>query len=140
VSETVLADTSFWIALFDERESEHKRMGTYEELLELVTLVVPWPIMYETLRTRFVRRPEWVFRLDKHLKKPTVEFIDDKRYREEAYSLTVDYSTRMKWPISMVDMLCRLLIDDPNLRIDYLLTTNPEDFADLCRRNNVTLL
>jgi hypothetical protein len=40
----------------------------------------------------------------------------------------------------MVDILCRLLIADPNVRIDYLLTTNPGDFADLCRKHNLEIM
>ena len=140
MSDTALVDTGFWIALFDPREAQHQVAGDNEDLLELATLIVPWPTLYETLRTRFVRRPDWVVRLDQRLKKPNVEFIDDREYRDEAYSLVVEYSTRLRRNISMVDMLCRLLIADANIRIDYLLTTNPADFSDVCRRYNVVLL
>jgi hypothetical protein len=73
------------------------------------------------------------------MKKSNVRFIDDQRYREEAYSLAVEYSRR-KRPISMVDMLCRLLIADPEVRINYLLTTNPNDFLDVCAKRQVELL
>lgn len=140
MTETALVDTGFWIALFDPREARHQTAGRNEDLLEFVTLIIPWPTLYETLRTRFVRRPDWVVRLDERLKKANVGFIDDRDYREAAYSLAVEYSTRRRRPISMVDMMCRLLLDDPNVRVDYLLTTNPGDFADLCRQHNVTLL
>jgi len=140
VSETVLADTGYWIALFDAREAEHETAVGTAELIESLTLVVPWPILYETLRTRFVRRRDWVARLDQRLKRPSVAFIDDRDYCEEAYSLSVEYSTRLRRPISMVDMLCRLLIADPNVRIDYLLTINAADFQDVCRSHGVEML
>ena len=140
MSETVLADTGYWIALFDPREAEHATTLGTEELLEMLTLVLPWPLLYETLRTRFVRRRHWVARLDERLKRPNVAFVDDREYCEEAYSLTVEYATRLRRPISMVDMLCRLLIADPNVRIDYLLTTNAADFHDVCRAHRVELL
>lgn len=140
MSETVLADTGYWIALFDPREADHAKTAGTEELLEMLTLVVPWPLLYETLRTRFVRRRDWVARLDGRLKRPNVEFVDDRDYREEAYSLTVEYSTRLRRPISMVDMLCRLLIADPNVRIEYLLTTNAADYQDVCRTHRVEML
>jgi len=40
----------------------------------------------------------------------------------------------------MVDCLMRLVIDDPNVKIDNLLTFNPGDFVDMCYRNRVELL
>ena len=139
MSRTVL-DTSYWIALFDPRDAAHQAVLGTEDKIELLTLVVPWPLLYETLRTRFVRRREWVARLDERLRKPNVSFIDDRKYCDEAYSLSVEYSTRIGRPLSMVDMLCRLLIDDPEVRIDFLLTTNPTDFRDVCASNNVQML
>jgi len=140
VSDTILVDTGAWIALFDSREEQHHAVSEYAELIEVYQLVVPWPTLYETLRTRFVRRPEWVTRLDEQLKKPTVVFIDDVAYCDDAYSLTIEYSTQLKRDISMVDMLCRLLIDDPDIRIDLLLTTNPKDFRDVCATNGVEII
>jgi predicted nucleic acid-binding protein len=140
VSESVLVDTGYWIALFDPREPAHERVVGSEDLIESLTLVVPWPILYETLRTRFVRRRDWVARLDGRLKRPNVVFIDDRDYCEEAYSLSVEYSTRRKRPISMVDMLCRLLIASGAVRINYLLTINPADFHDVCTSHRVEML
>jgi predicted nucleic acid-binding protein len=140
VPEVILVDTGSWIALFDAREQHHLAVAEYADLIESLDLVMPWPIAYETLRTRFVRRPDWVASFDERLKRSTVTFIDDSDYCRDAYSLTVEYSTRMRKDISMVDMLCRLLIDDPNVRVDYLLTTNPSDFHDVCVRNDVEIL
>ena len=138
--DTILVDTGAWIALFDPREEQHQAISEYAEFIENLQLIVPWPTLYETLRTRMVRRPEWVTRLDEQLKKPTVVFIDDGSYCVDAYSLTVEYSTQRKREISMVDMLCRLLIEDPDIRINYLLTTNPNDFRDVCATNGVVIL
>ena len=140
MTDATLVDTGFWIALLDPRDERHDFAYDHGDWLDLTTLVMPWPILYETLRTRFVRHPAWVVRLDERLKQPSVVFIDDREYRDDAYSLAVEHSTRLKRPISMVDMLCRLLIADPNVRIDYLLTTNPGDFADLCRMHRVEML
>jgi len=110
------------------------------DLVELLTLVVPWPILYETLRTRFVRRRDWVARLDQRLKRSNVEFVDDRDYCDEAYALAVEHAMRLARPISMADILCRLLIADPAVRIDYLLTTNPADFHDVCTQHDVEML
>jgi hypothetical protein len=100
---------------------------------------MPWPVAYETLRTRFVRRPSWVAALDQRLSKSSVTFIDDNAYRMDAYSLTIDSSLRHKRDISMVDMLCRLIIDDPDVDIKYLLTVNKKDFYDVCAKNGVEI-
>ena len=140
MSKTVLVDTGFWIALFDPRDQHHQEAGAKEDYLERLALVLPWPTVYETVRTRLVRRPDWVLSLDRRLKKPNVELIDDREYREDAYLYAVQYSTRRRRPISMVDMLCRLVIEDPCVRVDYVLTTNAPDFADVCRSCGVELL
>jgi predicted nucleic acid-binding protein len=141
VTDVAIADTGFWIALFDPRDQNHASARARADWIELATLIVPWPILYETLRTRFVQRRDWLTRLNGRLKKPNVEFIDDANYRDEAYALTVEYATRQRpRPISMVDMLCRLLIADPSIRVEYLLTTNPRDYLDVCRTRNVELI
>jgi len=140
VSESALVDTGFWIALFDAKEPLHRQAIEHEDLLELLTVIVPWPTVYETMRTRFVKRTQWLMAFDRLLKRPNAEFIDDRPYRDEAYALTVDYSTRFGRPISMVDMLCRLLIADATIRVDYMLTTNARDFRDVCISRRVRLL
>ena len=140
MSETALVDTGFWIALYDQRSLGHERANDVGELIDSLQLVIPWPIVYETLRTRFVRRPEWVASPNERLKKSSVTFIDDREYRDEAYELTVDSSTRSRRVISMVDMLCRLLIDDRTIRINYLFTLNPKNFYDVFVTNRVEIL
>jgi predicted nucleic acid-binding protein len=139
VSETLLVDTGAWIALFDPTEQHHDTLAGVADLIDLPHLVVPWPTAYETLWTRFVRRPTWVAALDQRLSKSSVTFIDDAAYRKEAYALTVASSVRRKRDLSMVDMLCRLLIDDPNVDIKYLLTVNKRDFHDVCASNGVEI-
>lgn len=140
MNETVLVDTGFWIALFDPRDKDKENAIQKADYVDILNIILPWPILYETLRTRFVRRRDWMIRLDERLKRPNVVFIDDQPYREEAYSLCVDFSTQRDRPISMVDMLCRLLIEDPHVRVDYLLTTNASDFHDVCQLHRVEIL
>ncbi len=139
MSDTLLVDTGAWLALFDPTEAYHEAISGYADLIEIAHLVVPWPMACETLRTRFVRRPAWVAALDQRLSKPSVTFVDDAPYCKEAYSLTVESSIRKKRDLSMVDMLCRLLIDDPDVDIKYLLTPNKKDFYDVCYKNGVEI-
>ena len=139
MSETLLVDTGAWIALFDPTEQHHNVISEYADLIESAHLVVPWPVTYETLRTRFVRRPVWVAALNKRFSKSSVTFIDDTTYYRDAYSLTVESSIQHKRDLSMVDMLCRLIIDDPKIDIKYLLTVNKKDFYDVCGNNGVEI-
>ena len=54
MSETLLVDTGAWIAFYDRREKFHKAIAAFSDLIESAHLIVPWPVGYETLRTRFV--------------------------------------------------------------------------------------
>ena len=139
LSDNSLIDTGFWIGLLDPRDQHHDYAIEREEWLDVATLVVPWPIIYETVRTRLVRRPDKVSRFNYYLKRPNVFFLGDEDFREEAYALSVEYAYQRR-PLSMVDMLCRLLIEDDNTRIDALLTPNKQDFYDICTRIGTTIL
>src|SRR5437879_1348955 len=105
VAETLLVDTGAWLALFDPTETHHKSINDLADLIDDVHLVMPWPVIYETLRTRFVRRPAWVAAFTQRLSKPSVTFIDDADYLKDAYSLTIESSIKNKRDLSMVDML-----------------------------------
>ena len=54
--------------------------------------------------------------------------------------LALESSLKGRRPLSMVDCLIRLLLDDANTRIDYLATFNVRDFGDVCRNNGVEIL
>ena len=53
--EFVLADTGVWYAMFDSRDPHYAEGKEKAERLSLFQIVLPWPTLYETLRTRFVR-------------------------------------------------------------------------------------
>jgi predicted nucleic acid-binding protein len=139
VSDTILVDTGAWLALFDPTEELHKPINEVAEWIDLGQLVFPWPLAYETLRTRMVRRPAWVAAFDTRLSLPSVTFIDDAEYCRDAYELTKDAALRQNRDLSMVDVLCRMLIDDPKIDIKYLVTANKKDFYDVCAANGVEI-
>lgn len=138
--EYILVDTGLWIAAFDERDANFEAAQEKLELIEPFQLVIPWPVMFETLRTRFVRRRLALERFEARLKGPRVSFVDDGPFREAALDLSLESSLRRSRPLSMVDCLIRLLLDDTNTRIDYLATFNHPDFADVCRRRSVEIV
>jgi hypothetical protein len=77
---------------------------------------------------------------EKRLKSPRVRFLDDTPYRDSALSLSLDSSLRGHRPLSMVDSVIRLMLDDVNVKIRYLATFNDGDFFDVCASRRIELL
>ncbi|MBN1972515.1 MAG: hypothetical protein JW787_02655 [Sedimentisphaerales bacterium] len=137
--EYALADTGVWYGIFDSRDSRYNEAQSKIIFFESFKIVIPWPTVYETLRTRFVKNKPALKLYETFLKKPNFEYLDDSVYRDEAFRLSVESSLNGR-PISMVDCLLRLIIDDPNAKINYLLTFNQPDFIDICKKNRVEIL
>ena len=136
----ILVDTGFWIAAFDRRDDYFMQAQEKFELFELFQVVLPWPTLYETLRTRLVRNPVALHRFESFLKNPRVSFLDDAPFRDSALEIAIESSLRGKRPLSMVDCMIRLAIEDENTKIDYLATFNKADFFDICARYSVEIL
>ena len=133
----VLADTGFWIALYDARDQYHVMAVKIMEQPALGTFLFPWPLHYELLRTRFVKRAGWVESFLGIIKEQRIKTIDDSTYREGALRLTMDWARNKQRSISLVDMVVRLVLDDPQHRIHELITFNPRDFSDVCRERGI---
>ena len=43
-------------------------------------------------------------------------------------------------PISLVDMVMRLMLENVNVPVSGLLTFNPKDFHDVCRKRGLEML
>jgi predicted nucleic acid-binding protein len=69
--EYALADTGLWYAMFDRSDEHHSEAKDKAEVLELFQIVLPWPTLYETLRTKFVRNPVALGQFERFLKSPT---------------------------------------------------------------------
>jgi len=138
--EYALADTGFWYAMFDRADQHHSKAKDKAEVLELFQIVLPWPTLYETLRTKFVRNSAALGQFERFLKRPNVTYLDDAAFRDAAFELALESSLRRDRALSMVDCLIRLLLEDVNTRISYLLTFNERDFADVCRRKGIEII
>jgi hypothetical protein len=77
---------------------------------------------------------------ERFLKSPNVSFLEDEEYRQSAFEISLDSSLHKTRPLSMVDCLIRLVIDDANTNIRYLATFNPGDFFDVCAKNRVEII
>jgi predicted nucleic acid-binding protein len=140
VSRNILVDAGSWYALFDPRDSHSSEANAKAHYIDNYTIIVPWPTLYETLGTRFVKKELWMGRFEHLLTRGNVQFVDDIPYRNDALKVTFREGRLGKRAISLCDMLIRLLIQDTNVRIDALLTFNIKDFADVCRQQKVEVL
>ena len=134
-----LIDTGFWFALYDNRDQYHKKAIDIAEYLEFYNLLIPWPSLYETLNTRFVRRPEWLRDFERHLNKYQTVKIPDEAYREKSLN-NILITKQYQKSFSLVDMVIREMLEDRNLKIDVMITFNPNDFIDVCITKNIEIV
>jgi predicted nucleic acid-binding protein len=138
LSRTAVVDTCFWFALCDRNDQYHQQALAKEELLHSLNLIIPWPCLYETLNTSFVKNPRSLGTFERFRHRPNVDLADDGKYRDTAYQET--FVLARKRPISLVDMVIRCILDDVNIRKDCLLTFNQPDFVDICRKRQIELI
>lgn len=135
----LLVDTGFLFALRDGRDQFHARAKAKQDWLDKLPVILPWPVLYETLNTRFVGIPGAIDWLDRLVLLPSTELLDDSRYRSACYG-TVHDSARRGRRLSLVDTVLRAIIEDSNVAVQAMLTFDPGDFVDVCRQHSVQLL
>jgi predicted nucleic acid-binding protein len=138
--ERALVDTGIYYAVFDSKDPYYDQVQPKADYLDLIEIVLPWPVLYETLSTAFVRNAKALRLFETYITKPHVIFLDDSPYRDAALELSIDSSLRRSRPLSLVDCILRLMLDDQNIKIDYLFTLNVGDFEDVCRRRFIEIL
>jgi hypothetical protein len=138
----ILVDTGFLYALFDESDPYHNKVieRGMVDFLEFGNIVLPHPILYETLNTRFVKRKEWCNIFNTYLSKGSTVLVSDEVYKEKALSITMQNAISGRRPMSLVDAVIRLMLDDVNLNISALITFNVEDFVDVCMQKKIELI
>lgn len=136
----VLVDTSFLFALFDPREPHHAEAQANQDWLDACSIVLPWPILYETMNTRLARRKAQVAKLDAIVRRPSTERLDDSPYRMECYDKVSESWNGRGLGTSLVDSVMLAILDDSNVRIDAVLSFNDRDFRQFCREKNIAYL
>lgn len=137
-----LVDTGVWLSLVDPRDhiDDRAAVDAIDDLIRDHRIVLPWPVGYETLRTRLVRNRLAMEALERRLKSRLVDWVEDRPYREAALEMTFDEAVRGGRPLSMVDCLMRLMLDDVSLGIHYFATWNARDFEDVCQPRRIDIL
>ena len=136
----IIIDTGFWFALFDSRDQYHNEANELSEYLELGNIIIPFPTLYESINTRFTKRKEWMTEFEKILERPNVTLISDISYKDSALNLTFETTIEQNRPISLVDTIIRIMLDDSNLDIDYLMSFNVGDFFDVCQKRRIEII
>lgn len=139
-SNTLLVDSGFFIALFNPRDQHHSDACEKQDWLETLSVVVPWPILYETINTRFVRRPATIVRFESILRAHDTVLLDDSPYRLDAYEDVLAQAKVRRDAKSLVDAVLCAILADTNVRIDAMLTFNIVDFDRICREQGIDLL
>lgn len=139
-SRSVMVDTGFWIAFYEPRDQYHMRAKSLDLDLDAVPLLVPWPSLYETFSTRFVRDQRRVSLFMTVLRRSNITRFEDQKYREDALEIGVTAKPKRYRPLSLVDRVIRLALEDPDVNVGGLLTFNPNDFRDVCRRRGIELI
>lgn len=133
----VIIDTCFWYALFDKREEYHTEATSTFSYIDEAKILIPWPCLYETINTRFIKNQNSIDQFQRILNQPNVEKIDDAPYKENALAKTFILSVYKKRNISLVDMIIRFILLDTSYKINYLVTFNQKDFNDVCRDRKI---
>lgn len=132
----LLVDTGFFIAMYDERDAHHAEAQDKQKLLDVYAIILPWPVLYETINTRFSRRRRIMARFNAVITSSNTALLDDSPYRVEAYQAV---ARNVRRPMSLVDAVLRAIIEDTNVAVTAMLTFNKRDFNDLCWQHAVEL-
>ncbi|WDN87798.1 hypothetical protein BuS5_00766 [Desulfosarcina sp. BuS5] len=135
MAKSIVIDTGFWFALFDDRDRYHEDALLYFEYIAPHTLLIPWPTLYETLNTRFSRRQSWTEKFHRIIKSHSTYYISDKDYKEVSLNYFFSHGQRF----SLVDIIIRNILEDDSVKIDAILTFNESDFIDICYKKGIEL-
>jgi predicted nucleic acid-binding protein len=136
----IIVDSGFWYALYDKRDQYYQEANELAEYLDMGNIVMPFPSLYESINTRFTRRSDWMEEFERLLGLNNVQLIDDTEYKDFALNHSFETTLLFKRPISLVDSVIRAMLDDKNLKIDYLLSFNVGDFIDICQRRDIEIM
>ena len=137
----ILADTCFWISLCDPTESEHlETLAMMGKILDdrRHLILVPHPVLYETLCSTMVKKPDQVKRLVYYFS--LVKQVSDAAYVQKAYRLVEQQANRDKGTASMVDIAIMLMADDVKNNVKAILTRNGRDFANFCQKRGMPMI
>ncbi len=136
----VITDSCYWLGLVDSSDEHHEKSITISELIQNEYILFPFPCFYEIIKTRFLKNKEMLNKLEILLKKSNIRYIDDTNYKDLALARVYELNKLSYIKHSLTDAVIREMISDIDMRIDYLVTFNVKDFADVCAIKGVEIL
>jgi predicted nucleic acid-binding protein len=142
----VCVDTCFLIGLYDKDDHLHDIAVTqfavlFGEESARHQLVTPWPILYESLGTRYARDPRKSIQFGRHWsylsESGQLVLVDDSPFRNLPLNEHMQGGVR---PFSLVDRVLRAMILGRERIFDFFLTYNTADFVDACRIGDIPLI
>lgn len=134
----ILIDSGFWLGFCDTQDQWHNQAKVIAKEIDVHQFLVPWPTLYETLSTRFVKKQHQVDLFMLELQRVKHEKIDDAKYRDIALSEIV-HNVRQRRNLSLVDSVLRQMLADDSLHIKAIVTFNPRDFSVICYKQGIGL-
>ena len=127
----ILVDTGVFFAYYEPRDQHHQQatqlLATWWDQPGPSRLVVAFPVLYETLNTRFVqdrhRLDLWANDWSLWRTQGRLEYCADEPYRLEALdqcAAEVKNAPQHFRALSVVDRILRSLLEDPHVHIDSL--------------------
>lgn len=142
MEDRTLVDTSFFFALYDERDTHHKKIVGRERELQHCHFVLAWPVLYETINSRleglFQRKAHHAAHLSNLIQSRNATLLDDAPYRARALHNTIRVweDNQIGEKVSLVDRVLHLIIEDTNVNLDSVLSTDARDFRRICKVRN----
>lgn len=138
----VCADAGFLIGLYDSTDEHHDEAATlFANLFASSSnrLVIPWPILYETVSTRMARRRKGLMLFERDWRRlflqHRLELLSDLPFRERVIEECFEGLEMSRYrALSAADRVVRKMLADARLRIDAFVTFNAPDFVDVCRK------
>lgn len=140
MAKNIIADTGFWFALYEPRDRYFKNANQIFDYIVNSNLFIPWPTLYETMNTRFVKHKEYMHSFELFINKPNIILVNDEEYRDKSVKMAFEMAGIGKRPMSLVDIIIREMLSDSSYKIDFLLTFNNADFYDICKKRKVEII
>lgn len=121
---TLIVDTGYWIELFNPSINPQN-----QEIIELISdviheyqVLIPFPTLYELLNSKFSRNHN-TRNFKDELSKVRYIKIDDAEYKDRALNNFLEKNQyAQSEDISFVDEVIKEMIDDVNLKTDFIIT------------------
>ena len=136
----VITDTCYWLGLVDSKDEHHEKSVLISELIKDANIVFPFPCFYEIIRTKFLKNKMKLTALENLLKNSKIQYIDDTKYKDIALNKVYELNKKSFISHSLTDAVIREMLSDVDLRLNYLVTYNVKDFADICAKRNIEIL